>query len=586
MSFADQWKTAKEKFETATQEKKPSPKFLGVFRKGSDLDSALKTLTSAKTRKDVVKAVATFDKAASDYCNKLTKEIANPSSVPKGDKTVYTTALEKLKKSLEKIKTEAEHMADSLEVTADKTKVDSGAMQAAEQHMAKQRKIMEKLTSSLGAVTKVENEMKEKKAAAERSLKTALAPHNAGLAGDSAGEAVKMFYEEVKKLRTSTKSTFETAKKLFVDPYKNDATTIDGVKGSKEPLPDRVVKEAGQLTKTMAKLDKDLDAVSRRLLVLVQDTLELTKEVQPLDRDELVDNTKHVELRERLIGETDQWAKAAKKDLTDIEKLLVDVKKLQVLAEKAQQQNNKPEIVKQESEAQKLLVTANRIVKKVTDEEDKRTAGTSDLMIGRGDGGVGDKLPPRIGGPLKKRSDTAFGKFDANQRMWLAAVRRISSIGTSISGFVEQIEGYNGKVVPPAEYIKRFTPIVKTLSENKDTVDTRVAKMQGALERAPEIAQQVVDGITEKPQGLKTLTGLLGLAQQMVGNTEAVKSNAESALNRATTIASTAPQVVKVAAATKKLAEEVIDLCNQFEKVYPQAEKAYKKAISDVENAA
>lgn len=70
MAFKDDWKAAKKKFEDATKKKKPSEKFIGAFRSGTGIESALAkvdSLIAAKSWSAAVVAHKDFTKAATAY---------------------------------------------------------------------------------------------------------------------------------------------------------------------------------------------------------------------------------------------------------------------------------------------------------------------------------------------------------------------------------------------------------------------------------------------------------------------------------------------------------------------------------------
>lgn len=74
MSYEAAWKQAKRDFEQATGRKKPSEKFLGVFRKGTGVESAAKDLDKAIKKGDadgIRKAVDALAKASKDYVGLL-----------------------------------------------------------------------------------------------------------------------------------------------------------------------------------------------------------------------------------------------------------------------------------------------------------------------------------------------------------------------------------------------------------------------------------------------------------------------------------------------------------------------------------
>jgi len=62
MPYLPLWKAAKKKFESDTNRKKPSEKFLGIFRKSSGLEDAFKALDTALGKKEVEDAKKAWDK--------------------------------------------------------------------------------------------------------------------------------------------------------------------------------------------------------------------------------------------------------------------------------------------------------------------------------------------------------------------------------------------------------------------------------------------------------------------------------------------------------------------------------------------
>ena len=74
MSYADQWKAAKQRFETSTGRKKPTEKVLGAFRKGTGIEAAARVLDKAVEERDqerIVKAATELAKAANTYIGVL-----------------------------------------------------------------------------------------------------------------------------------------------------------------------------------------------------------------------------------------------------------------------------------------------------------------------------------------------------------------------------------------------------------------------------------------------------------------------------------------------------------------------------------
>jgi hypothetical protein len=162
MALTDDWKSAKSLFETATKKKKPSEKFLGVFRKGTGVEGALKKADAAKTAADLRKALTEFKKEAELYTKTLKAAAADPKSVPAEDKASYIANTVALEKALDKLVTTGESMAASLDGADKKTKVDPALMkQEAElaAHLALRKKMFGVCTTVLADFKKQAGEI-------------------------------------------------------------------------------------------------------------------------------------------------------------------------------------------------------------------------------------------------------------------------------------------------------------------------------------------------------------------------------------------------------------------------------------------
>ena len=76
MSFAEEWKDLKGRYERAVKEKKPSEKWLGQFRKSTGIESACRDLDAAMAKKDRAaadKAATALKSAGDNYCSVLDK---------------------------------------------------------------------------------------------------------------------------------------------------------------------------------------------------------------------------------------------------------------------------------------------------------------------------------------------------------------------------------------------------------------------------------------------------------------------------------------------------------------------------------
>jgi len=99
MPFAQQWKTAKDVFLRDTGRKKPSDKFLGVFRKSAGIENACKGLDNALKEfnvKGMTKAVGVFEQAKDAYLTTLDRAQANEDENYQQQVTVLRGALERV----------------------------------------------------------------------------------------------------------------------------------------------------------------------------------------------------------------------------------------------------------------------------------------------------------------------------------------------------------------------------------------------------------------------------------------------------------------------------------------------------------
>src|SRR5262249_35307950 len=105
-TLAEEWKTAKQAFTTATGQKKPSVKVLGVFNKSTGIEGSLKDIATALQKNDIkayAKAKSDFAKATADYIALLDKTIV----AEKGDeaaKKLFRIECAKLGTALNRIK--------------------------------------------------------------------------------------------------------------------------------------------------------------------------------------------------------------------------------------------------------------------------------------------------------------------------------------------------------------------------------------------------------------------------------------------------------------------------------------------------
>ncbi|MBL8796317.1 MAG: hypothetical protein JNM56_20625 [Planctomycetia bacterium] len=112
MPLLDQWKTAKTKFEAATGKKKPSEKFMGIYKKSSGVESALKKLDAAiakKSLREVAQSKEEFRKTHETYYATMVKG----AKAEAGDAN-YQAELVKLNVALNQIYRQATEAEEAL----------------------------------------------------------------------------------------------------------------------------------------------------------------------------------------------------------------------------------------------------------------------------------------------------------------------------------------------------------------------------------------------------------------------------------------------------------------------------------------
>lgn len=179
MPFVDAWKTAKKNFETATHKKKPTDKFLGVFRKGTGVEESLKNLDKAKTGAEITKALASFKAASTTYTGLLEKAAADPTSVKADEKSAYVAAVNNLKTALKKIETDAGKVAEGMGDVGGKDKTTANdqlqktLIKEAEEHIALREKVGKEAVALLDALKKNLAAMNGRVASCEKQVAAA-----------------------------------------------------------------------------------------------------------------------------------------------------------------------------------------------------------------------------------------------------------------------------------------------------------------------------------------------------------------------------------------------------------------------------
>lgn len=179
MPFVDAWKTAKKNFETMTHKKKPTEKFLGVFRKGTGVEESLKNLDKAKTGAEITKALAAFKAAATTYTGLLEKAAADPASVKADEKSTYISAVNNLKNALKKIETDAAKVAEGMSDVGGKDKTTANdqlqktLIKEAQEHIALREQVAKDAASLLESLKKNLAAMNGRVASCEKQVAAA-----------------------------------------------------------------------------------------------------------------------------------------------------------------------------------------------------------------------------------------------------------------------------------------------------------------------------------------------------------------------------------------------------------------------------
>ncbi len=179
MPFVDAWKTAKKNFETATHKKKPTDKFLGVFRKGTGVEESLKNLDKAKTGAEITKALASFKAASTTYTGLLEKAAADPTSVKADEKATYIAAANNLKNALKKIETDAAKVAEGMSDVGGKDKTTANdqlqktLIKEAQEHIALREQVAKDAATLLDSLKKNHAAMNGRVASCEKQVAAA-----------------------------------------------------------------------------------------------------------------------------------------------------------------------------------------------------------------------------------------------------------------------------------------------------------------------------------------------------------------------------------------------------------------------------
>lgn len=173
----DDWKQAKKDFETLTGKKKPTEKVLGLFRKSTGLEDALKACDTALDKKDapkLEKATAELKKVATTYGSQLADAITK-EKMENDVKTELQKGLKVLKTRLDKFVThfEAAVEADKQFAKGGKPDIKAGLAATAPKLVMKALADCTAAVAKLKALPTSETYNKEVHTAA-RSLTTAL----------------------------------------------------------------------------------------------------------------------------------------------------------------------------------------------------------------------------------------------------------------------------------------------------------------------------------------------------------------------------------------------------------------------------
>jgi hypothetical protein len=267
MPYAEDWKTAKTAFETATNKKKPSDKVLGIFRKGSSIADALKTLDAAKTQPDKVKAVIAFKKAYTSYVDILNKTANDPKEIKTADKSAYISAIISLKLALTEIEKDAGRIAGDApnsgdkQATPTKAPVDTkslsqdGLIKEARAHIALREKVLKDATTLSNNVKTTIQSLNERLSLVLKQVavaKKAAAESNT-MGHDVAVSVIDGYIEESEK-------TIENAQK-GVDAFAKEGGEFMVARGDNGKVFDAVSQPLGAQLKTAR--DKPWGAVTQ-----------------------------------------------------------------------------------------------------------------------------------------------------------------------------------------------------------------------------------------------------------------------------------------------------------------------------------
>ncbi|UKJ72017.1 hypothetical protein [Azospirillum brasilense] len=205
MGFANDWKSAKTAFETATGKKKPSAKFMGVFHK-SGLEDVTKALDSALGKSDakaLEKALLDYVKSATAYQTTLEK-----SAKAEGVATI-AAELKKLGQSLDDIGRRA-GVAVNERIAEMREDAEAEKAKEAEEQGKAARAIADKVAVQIDGLLKTANAdvklLDQAAANADLALRNVLEAQGAGNAKEAKAQAAAV--------QTAAKAVDAQAKKI------------------------------------------------------------------------------------------------------------------------------------------------------------------------------------------------------------------------------------------------------------------------------------------------------------------------------------------------------------------------------------
>lgn len=276
----------------------------------------------------------------------------------------------------------------------------------------------------------------------------------------------KDIVQQVAKVKVACDTYIQTLTKAANDPKEvivvDKPVYIKAINGLKEVL-ERLQSQALEVKEVLDPKDKTAGATPEQIL-------------------QLKNYTEHVDLRESMVTEVENWLKEGKLTIEKMTKLAnaskLDLENLT----KAEQEGNLGPITGLLKNIRGNATEAANLKRDFEQKHTTRTSSSSDLMKARGDGPKVDSLSDQVVSPLRQRSKTAFGKFNPPSTEYaLSLPKQVEESMVKIQRYADAADKVVGKVKPAEEYLVKFGQMETVLQKMIQDLETPLTKYRNQV---------------------------------------------------------------------------------------------------------